>query len=72
MFQCIFRTGTGNGSKIKTGPGPIIRTRNYWDQDQSSGPEMTAIGTGPVLKKKKTAKTVIKKIPGEKLFTINQ
>ena len=37
------------GTKIKTGPGPIIGTRNDWDQDQdqSSGPEITGTGTGP-------------------------
>ena len=34
---------------MKTGPGPIIRTRNDWDGDreQSSGSEMTGPGPGP-------------------------
>ena len=40
--------GTVPGPKFKTGPGPIIGTRNDWDWywDQSSGPEMTGTGTG--------------------------
>ena len=42
--------GTRNdtGTKIKTGPRPIIGTRNDRDRDQyqSSGPVMTGTGTG--------------------------
>ena len=37
----------GTGTKIKTGPGSFIKTTNYRDQDQSSGPKMSWTGTGP-------------------------